>query len=62
MSLLVQGNKESLEVGFRLQNFPNLPRSPWLHTDFDFGVLALHGNLMKSTFQKKLVMSPYLLE
>ena len=40
-----------LEVDFGLQNCPKLWRSPRLHMDSDWDVLALFGKLIKSTFQ-----------
>jgi hypothetical protein len=40
------------EVQFRLQNCLNLQQSSWLHTESDWDVLALHGKLIKYTFQR----------
>jgi hypothetical protein len=40
-----------LEVEFGLQNSTKLRRSPRLHTDSDWDVIALFGKLIKSIFQ-----------
>jgi hypothetical protein len=40
-----------LEVEFGLQNSPKLRRSPRLHTDSDWDIIALFGKLIKSIFQ-----------
>jgi hypothetical protein len=39
-------------TGFGLQNWPNLRGSPWLHTDSNWDVLILGGEIMKCTVQR----------
>jgi hypothetical protein len=41
-----------LEVQFGPQSCPNLQQSPQLHTESDWGVLALRGKITKSTFER----------